>query len=98
MSPEYQEYVMRMTKEGILPFAVTNPSIHQMIATYLEEHGFNGLTDGYECGCEAKDLCPCDEPNVHECKAGYKVACTPECDEDHEYIEGGWHIQLVKPQ
>jgi hypothetical protein len=33
----------------------------QIVRIYLEANKFDGLTDGYECGCWTGDLMPCGE-------------------------------------
>ena len=46
-------------------------SIEDIIRTYLEAAGFDGLYSD-DCGCWLGDLFPCGEPNIRECYAGYK--------------------------
>jgi hypothetical protein len=43
---------------------------------WLESHGYDGLYDPYECGCELSDLMPCGEPHP-DCTAGYKSVADP---------------------
>lgn len=54
------------------------PTIKEMIAQYLRDHGagqgFAGLIcDGFdECSCKIDDLMPCDEPHIDNCRACYE--------------------------
>lgn len=44
----------------------------QIIKEYLEEHGYDGLWDGDECGCPVDDLMPCEScPDM--CEAGWDL-------------------------
>lgn len=70
----------------------------EILKGWLGAHGFSGLVrEDFECGCEAEDLIPC-EGDPSNCKPGYKVACTPDCDHDPGYEEGNWHIQTDMPK
>jgi len=70
-----------------------NKTVHEIVSSWLEDHGFDGLFDGNTgedtCACLVDDLFPCDSPGEN-CKAGYKVPC--DCGEKH-----GFHIQEGKP-
>lgn len=66
-------------------------TVKEILADWLKSHGYDGLCSD-DCGCEISELCPCLW-DIHDCVAGHKVKCTPECD--HEFINGkdGWHIE-----
>lgn len=67
-------------------------NIREIVKQWLIANNFDGLyNDNYDgCGCEVKDLMPCDESGIN-CYAGYKAPCPgPEdgdCDGDCP-----WHI------
>ena len=67
--------------------------VKEIVKQWLTEKGYEGLCDE-DCGCEIKDLMPCDAPRI-DCIAGYKVPCPGE--EDCE-AGGGcpWHISPNK--
>ena len=48
-------------------------SIEDIIRTYLEANGFDGLYSDV-CSCWLGDLFPCNAPNARECYAGYDQA------------------------
>ena len=50
-------------------------TVKGILIDWLQSHGYDGLCN-YECGCELPDLMPCDEIDMRDCKAGYRVACT----------------------
>jgi len=64
-------------------------TIKEIVTGYLEKNNFDGLCYD-DCGCELKDLMPCDQPS-ELCTAGYKVDCPgPEsCPADGDCP---WHI------
>ena len=49
-------------------------NVLQIVRWYLEKNGYDGLCDDDGCGCEIKDLAPCDRLGVY-CKPGYKFYC-----------------------
>ena len=71
-------------------------TVKDMIVARLKFGGFDGLF-GPECACQITDLVPCSD-DCSGCQPGYKVMCTPKCDETHEYFSGSWHIQAEKPK
>ncbi len=51
-------------------------NVKEIVIEYLKSHGYDGLYDGYDCGCKVDDLMPCDScPDL--CEAGYLRA--PDC-------------------
>ena len=72
-------------------------TVKEIVKKYLEDNGYSGLyEESGECGCELLDLAPCGDM-MERCHAGYKVKCTEECSNWHEFIEEGWHIQKERP-
>lgn len=59
-----------------------NPSVNDIVAEWLREHGYSGLFSGETaCGCPLDDLQICGEMQG-DCEAGYKIECEPEhCEE-----------------
>jgi len=53
-------------------------TVKEIIKTYLREHGYDGLYNNGECGCEIDDIGPC-ESIIDDCRPGYKVPC--DCEE-----------------
>jgi len=50
------------------------PTVRDMLIDFLRERMYDGLYNAaLECGCELADLCPCDEPEINDCKAGVFV-------------------------
>lgn len=49
-------------------------TLREIIKNWLEDNGYTGLA-GDGCGCEISYLMPCDEPDVDNCQAGYKIKC-----------------------
>jgi hypothetical protein len=74
-----------------------NPSVREMLAEQLKAGGYNGLFDGFECVCSVDDnfMVCMDADNIPSCKAGYKVYCENDCDQD---VDDHYHIQLDKPK
>ena len=66
----------------------------EIIATWLREHGYDGLFNPGVCGCLIDDLIPCDGP-CSNCEAGYKADAEP----DSEFYDGpgSWVIQRERP-
>lgn len=54
-----------------------NPTVLQIIRSYMEDHGYDGLYDPGECACVLNDLMPCSEVQS-TCRAGYEHKCEPE--------------------
>ena len=69
-----------------------NVSVQEIVKDWLVEHGYGGLCDPGECGCEVGDLMPCGYPSLLGCVAGYK-GDAPAGSE----FEGGWCIYAGKP-
>ena len=44
--------------------------LKQIVTNYLRMHGFDGLTDGGDCGCFLCGLMPCECPD-NTCVPGY---------------------------
>jgi len=55
-------------------------NLKNIVISWLTLHGYDGLYNDGECGCDVSDLMPCGEPNS-DCMAGYKV----DCPKDHEF-------------
>lgn len=78
-------------------------NVREILKDWLKTHGYSGLMNfDSECGCDIDDLCPCDEPNIDECEAGYKVYCKDcpdkeECEVREEY-KCDWCIREKKPK
>lgn len=66
-------------------------TVHEILKTYLKNEGYDGLYNSLvPCGCELKDLMPCDGEGVGDCEPGYKVPCDPgTCEADGEC---DWHM------
>lgn len=63
-------------------------NVIQIVRSYLEENGYDGLIDDYgECGCLTDDLAPCGILGM-SCKPAYRVDC--KCA-----YHCGWHMSLV---
>ena len=60
-------------------------TVREILVDWLKSHGWDGLA-GDECGCELKDLAPCDTPM--NCKAAIRGPC--DCEERHD-----WHMLPV---
>ena len=58
-------------------------TIKEIVRTYLDEHGYDGLYLEDTCACLKDDLMPCDEPGS-ECEPGYKMPG----DEDADWYVG----------
>lgn len=51
------------------------PDVHDIVAAYLTEHGYDGLCDGESgCACDMTCLMCCEEP-WGDCTAGTKPDC-----------------------
>jgi len=58
---------------------INEMNVTDIIRTFLDTNGFDGLVDPYdECGCSKDNFNPCGEPNIN-CYPGYKGSCT--CDD-----------------
>ena len=53
-----------------------NPSVYEIVKTYLQENGFDGLHDEADCACSIDTLADCGEMKEY-CTAGYKVKAPP---------------------
>lgn len=80
-----------------------NKSILQIAVDYLSKNGYDGLYNSdMSCGCETRDIAPCERESIHECKAGYKfypTNCEDEdcnCDNAGEITKGQWCIRGLK--
>jgi len=70
-------------------------TIAVIVAEYLEKNGFDGLFNGFcDCACELSDLFPCGEPDIHECRAGYKRPCNCGEHDFHIGIDNDNKIQI----
>ena len=47
-----------------------NPTVRQIVSSFLKNEGFDGLQDGDDCGCRVGDLMPCGD-GWTGCMAGY---------------------------
>lgn len=69
-------------------------TVKEIIVKYLKENGYDGLCNEDYCGCELKDLMPCNElPS--SCESGYKIKCN--CKGELE-VPCPWHIVPHKPK
>ena len=62
----------------------TTPTVQEIIADWLLEHGYDGLYDD-ECGCRVGDLAPCCNSSVLNCRPGYLQECA---DEEFDFFVG----------
>lgn len=58
-----------------------------IVKTWLQDNGYDGLCDGDDCGCPIDDLMPCGEPGMH-CMAGYLKKAPPESEIDYFIFPG----------
>ena len=49
---------------------MSKKSVVEILKEWLEENGYDGLTDEDECGCSTDDLVPCQSFSGH-CVAAY---------------------------
>lgn len=62
-------------------------TVELIIEQWLKDYGYDGLfNDDCECGCEIGDLCPCCEPSIWYCQAGYKTKTSE--DSQYDFIIG----------
>ena len=62
--------------------------IHDIVKTWLQENGYNGLCDPeIECGCAIDDFMPCGEPG-HRCEAGHTEEAPPGSGVDYFIYPG----------
>jgi len=55
------------------------PDVREIVKRWLQEHGYDGLTNLCDCGCELDDLMPCSN-DVSGCVPGHKVeGRDPDC-------------------
>lgn len=55
---------------------MANPTVKESIKKFLKNNGYDGLYSGLgDCACDLDDLVPCDDPDVNDCTAGYKIPC-----------------------
>ena len=55
-------------------------TVKAIIAEYLRMHGYDGLWNAEDCGCDLDDLMPCPREGIDQCQPGYKIAFA--CDEE----------------
>ena len=60
-------------------------TVKDMVKEWLENHGYSGLYDDFECGCGIDCLMPCGEPREN-CSPGYRVPCDPETNDGVDFI------------
>jgi len=72
------------------PINTNTPTVREIIAEWLQEHGFDGLYSEDCCACQLSDLMPCVGA-TDDCKPGYTSPCT--CGQDCEF-----HINATKPE
>jgi len=54
--------------------------VREIVKTYLEKNGYDGLFKYDYCACGLDELMPCDEPSPH-CEPAYKYVCKRDgCD------------------
>lgn len=52
---------------------IENPTVRQIVAEYLKANGYDGLFDGFGCGCGVDDLMLCMNEICMDCRAGYRT-------------------------
>jgi len=70
-----------------------DPTVEQIVRTWLVVHGYDGLFNPGLCACAVSDLAPCETPEAG-CEAGYKRLG---CDEDCA-LGCDFHIVREKPR
>lgn len=69
-------------------------TVKEILAEWLESHGYDGLYNDFECGCEIGDLIPCGE-SCERCVAAYKISCADcrnsgcevkDSSEEHQWV------------
>ena len=60
-------------------------TLKEIVVNWLRQHGFHGLFNDFECGCEVADLMPCGEPKA-DCRPGYRRRCPEDCGEHDFHI------------
>ncbi len=50
-------------------------TVQDIILKYLNDNGFDGLTDCDDCACEKNNLAPCDDMAMLNCIPGYLIKC-----------------------
>lgn len=57
-------------------------TVKEIVAEYLVNHGFDGLSNGNFCSCLVDDLMCCDSDSMRECDAAYRIPCDKSCGND----------------
>ena len=52
-----------------------NPTVREIAANWLKEHGYDGLFNPGVCCCERNDIAPSDYGPMRDCLAGHFVPC-----------------------
>jgi hypothetical protein len=63
-------------------------SVKEIVKTYLESNGFDGLYSSGECGCIISDLMPCGTESALDCLAGYKSPAPEDCEWAGHFMVG----------
>jgi len=62
-------------------------TLRMFLQMNLAELGYDGLYNvEADCACRLRNLCPCDEPDLEQCRPGYLLPCPAECGLH------AWHI------
>lgn len=61
-------------------------TVKEIVKKYLEDNGYDGLWNEYDCACKNDDLMPCGVEDAINCEAGYLTGCPHDCGEHN------WHI------
>jgi len=74
-------------------------NVSEIIKAYLREHGYDGLCNPGECGCDIDDLMPCDSPcgGYSSCNPAYKVPADEEFKSDWGE-DAEWMYCTTKPE
>ena len=56
-------------------WSMNDKTVVDMVAEWLEEHGYDGLTDG-RCACSGQTLMHCGLVRCRRCSAAYLFRCT----------------------
>jgi len=59
-------------------------NVIEIVHKYMEENGYDGLHDGFKCGCRINDLAPCGEIGG-SCQVGHVVTPPEGLEADYDF-------------